>query len=151
MTWRPYRVYSAANQYSVLHASLALKGKLNRWSCRGKPVFDLDDFYSVQVVKQIRITTSASANPRGIGAGCTSNSAAWFFLRWKLRWICSFLAWAGKAGACVHHVQGLAQSFIRKRKQVTSVRQGLSYLAECSGQDLKGGHGFVNYPGKTIG
>lgn len=102
-------------------------------------VFDLDDFYSVQVVKQIRITTSASANPQGNGTGCTSNSAEWFFLRWKLRWICSFLAWAGKAGACVHHVQGLAQSSIRKRKQVTSVRQGLSHLTRCSGQDLMGG------------
>lgn len=50
VTHRLYGVYSASNQYSVLHASLALE------SYRGSKVFDLDDFYSVQVVKQIRIT-----------------------------------------------------------------------------------------------
>lgn len=38
-------------------------------------VFDLDDFYSVQVVKQIRITTRASENPQGNRAGCVSHSA----------------------------------------------------------------------------
>lgn len=30
------RVYSASNQYSVLHASLALESKLNGWSYRGE-------------------------------------------------------------------------------------------------------------------
>lgn len=64
------RVYTAF-PINILYFMLAWPGEASwkwgkLWESR---VFDLDGFYSVQAMKRIRITTSASGNPQGGHAG----------------------------------------------------------------------------------
>lgn len=80
MIWRLYKE-SAMPPINILCFMLAWPWRAS-WAGEAtgeSKLFDWDDFYSVQVVKQIRITTSAPENPQGNHAGRTSDSAGWLF------------------------------------------------------------------------